>query len=127
MKGVTSDLAARAIILSCREKFPEKKPRDAELPAQARANVTGRAGLKNGTFSGHIYNGNDNYTVTQVTILLSPKGKENSVESFFDAKEYNVSVTVKPLSNSFFSVSVDPGSGDDVLWNITKVRGYTAR
>ena len=127
MKGVTSNLAAQAIVRSCRAKFPEKIPRDAELPAQARANVTGRAGLNYGSFSGHIYNGNSDYTITQVTIVLVPKDEKKSAESFLDAKEYNVNVTVSPLTNGYFSVSVDSGGGDDVSWNITKARGYKTR
>lgn len=127
MKGVTSDLAARAIMLSCRKKFPEKKQRDAELPTQALGNITGRAGFKYGIFTGHIYNGNSDYTVTQVTILLIPKGNEESAETSLSAKEYNVNVTVAPLTNGDFSVPVDSVGTAEFSWNITRARGYKTK
>lgn len=123
MKGVNSNVAARAVMLSCRAKFPEKRPYDAELSAQDRANVTGRAGINYGHLRGHIYNGNSDYTVTQVTIALTPKSEKKSAESFLDSREYNVEVTVPPLTNKDFSVPADVVAAD-FSWIITKARGY---
>ena len=45
MKGVTSDVAARAVIQSCRSRFPEPTQELVELPSEARRLVTGRARL----------------------------------------------------------------------------------
>ncbi|MFH1025685.1 MAG: hypothetical protein V1764_03310 [Nitrospirota bacterium] len=124
MKGVTSDVAARAIIQSCQKKFPVKKPTDSELPSQALAKITGRAGLSFGSFRGSIYNGNNDYTITQITIVLIPKGNTHPADDFHNAKQYNVYVTVLPLTNSNFTVSVDSGDNEEFDWNITKARGY---
>ena len=71
MKGVNSDMAARAIVMSCREKFPERMPETIQLPHEAIRQLTGHAGMSDfGYFSGNIYNGNKEWTVAFVTIAL---------------------------------------------------------
>lgn len=35
MKGVNSDMAKKAIVKSCRDKFPERRPQDSDLPPEA--------------------------------------------------------------------------------------------
>jgi hypothetical protein len=126
MKGVNSDMAARAIVKSCRDKFPERKPQDSELPPEALRQLTGHGGMGYGSFSGNIYNGNEDWTVTQVTIMLLPKGKEKDADAFLDAKEYNEDVTVAPLTSSDFYFSVD-GPKQEYSWNIVRARGHRSR
>ena len=124
MKGVNSNLAASAIIRSCRKKFPERKSADVALPSSALRQLTGHAGMGDfGYFSGNIYNGNRDWTVTQVTITLLPKGKEKDAAAFLDAKEYNEDVTVAPLTSSSFSFAVD-GPKREYSWNIVGARGH---
>jgi hypothetical protein len=130
MKGVTSDVAARAIVGSCRAQFPEKAPDSAtsiELPPDAVSKITGRAGLEyNDTFSGNIYNGNSNFIISSVVIELVPKAKTKNPNYFdrFDRKEYNVDLYLMPLTNRRFSVSIDPAGHKDFDWNIVKARGF---
>lgn len=120
MKGVNSDTAARAIMRSCREKFPERKPEDSQLPPEATQKLTGHGGMGNyGDFSGNIYNGNNDWTVTQVTLMLVPKDSA----TLPDMKAYNAEVSVSPLKSSTFSFSVD-GPRQEYSWSIVSARGY---
>ena len=127
MKGVNSDLAARAIAKSCREKFPKKKIQDSELPVAALSRLTGHGGMGYSGFSGNIYNGNSDWSVTQVTIMLVAKGKEKSAEEFLNAKEYNVDVSVAPLTSSSLFFSADGPTSEEYSWNIVKARGVYAQ
>ena len=127
MRGVNSDLAARAIAKSCREKFPKKKPQDFELPVSALRRLTGHGGMGYSGFSGNIYNGNSDWSVTQVTIMLMAKGKEKDAEAFLNAKEYSVDVSVSPLTSSSFIFSADGPTSEEYSWNIVKARGVHAQ
>lgn len=101
-----------------------------------------------GYLEGSIYNGNKGWTITQITVVLAPKTKDKSPEtpSFEDfmrdkdrlapktkdkspnparrAKEYNVDLSVPPLTNSTFTVSADDGGASEFGWSITKARGH---
>lgn len=147
MKGVTSNTAAQWIVLSCRDKFPEKTPNDPEASENVVSQLTGRARVTDsGHFSGYIYNGNQDWAITQITVVLTPKasasspqpGKGNSpapvrLDSIGEPvplpekKEYNVVISVAPLTKSEFSVSVDGGYSGGYDWSITKARGHKSR
>src|SRR3989344_762952 len=108
MKGVTSDLAARAIMRSCRDKFPEPKTNDSEVPANVVGQLDGRAGMTNyGWFTGTIYNGDKEWTITQLPIVLVPKSKDKSADLTLRAREYNVLVNAPPLTSTELNVKVD--------------------
>lgn len=126
MKGVTSDLAARAIISSCRDKFPEKRPSDTQVPSTVVSQLDGRAGMSYGFFEGNIYNGNKDWTITQVTIALVAKAKDKS-SGQPRPREYNVDVTVPPLTNGKFIFSVESDGSSELDWSIAKARGYQSR
>ena len=124
MKGVNSDMAARSIVRSCREKFPEQKLDDSPLPSNVLSQLTGHAGMGDfGYFSGSIYNGSRDWTVTQVTVSLIPQEKGKEAVDLFAAKEYNTSVAVAPLTSSSFSFAVD-GPKQEYFWNIVGARGH---
>ena len=95
MKGVKSDVAARSIIRSCREKFPDRdelKRKSRNLSSSELKKLTGRAGLVLGNYySGNLYNGLKNLTITELTVAVSTKmdGKEIT-------KEYIGEVTSVP-------------------------------
>jgi len=76
-----------------------------------------------GYFKGNIYNGNKDWTITQITVVLVPK----SPDPARSAKEYNVNLSVPPLTNSDFSVSAASGGSSELDWSITKARGYKSR
>ncbi|MEK7768283.1 MAG: hypothetical protein AAB286_01025 [Pseudomonadota bacterium] len=117
------DLAALEAVNSCSEKFQEKGSQDEYLAAEALGKLDADGGFGYGIFSGSIYNGNSNYTVTQVTILLTliPAG------SPLITREYNIDVTVQPLTKGALSVALISDGTREFSWNLTKARGYKAR
>lgn len=124
MKGVTSNVAAAAINRACRAKYPVKERSDSEVPANVVSQLDGRAGYSYGYFKGAIYNGNKDWTVTQLTITLTPKLKGKSTDQTRRAKEYNVNVTIPPLMNVEFIESVASDGSDEFDWHISSARGY---
>ena len=128
MKGVTSDAAAGAIVRSCRAKFSEKTPADSEVPADVVGHLDGRAGMTDyGYFKGSIYNGNKDWTITQITLELVPKTKDKSPDPARRAKAYNVNLSMPPLTNSDFSISADGEGSSGFSWNITNARRHKSR
>lgn len=124
MKGVTSDRAAILIERSCRKKFPkepEKKPKLRDLSYEELSNLTGKAGLSFGSsFSGKIYNGNSNLTISEIAILVKTTvdGKEVS-------RTYTDEVTVKPLNTAGFGFDIILGDEDtNYSWGIAGAKGY---
>ena len=77
-----------------------------------------------GYFRGNLYNGNKEWTITQITVVLAPREKSKSATEKRRPKEYNVDVVVPPLTNSDFSVSADSGGASEFDWSITNARGY---
>lgn len=124
MNGVTSDAAAGAINRACRAKYPVKGPSDSEVPANVVSQLDGRAGYSYGYFEGTIYNGNKDWTITQLTIVLTPKQKDKSLDQTHRAKEYNVNVTIPPLINTKFIESVASDGSNEFDWHISSARGY---
>jgi hypothetical protein len=124
MQGVTSDAAAKLIAVSCRKKFPEERAIDdiSLLPSVIGA-LNGHASAYGNTFSGTLYNGDKEWVVTQVTVVLEPKaikGKKLSLPT----REYNVDVTIAPLSSVTFSIPIDSQPDLEFEWAIARGRGY---
>ena len=124
MRGVTSDAAAAQIRRSCREKFSEnveQKAKSHELKPWEVAAITGRAGLGYGTrYSGNLYNGNKDITVTQVQVQVTTKegGKEVS-------RVYTADITLPPQTAKDFGFDIVVGDqGSDHSWTITNARGF---
>lgn len=126
MKGITSPRAADSAMLGCREKFPDTKRHDANLPPDVLGKLIVHAGFGYGIFSGSLYNGNNDYTVTGITVLLTP-GKKNSADASADGKEYEIDLTVQPFSKSALSMPIPSDNTQEYLWKITKARGYKTR
>ena len=95
MRGVTSNVAASEIRHSCRERFPGKSDatRDPqELGASEVAAITGQAGVDQfRNFSGRLYNGNKDITITQVRINVTIKD-----EGKFVSRIYAEDLTISP-------------------------------
>lgn len=125
MAGVTSDVAARAIIMSCREKFPEREqvaPNVRELTLGEIEKITGQAGpdIVANTFRGNLYNGNSDVTVSEITINVTVTTGENRVP-----RSYTQKVTILPLATAFFSLRIILGKlGSNYSWHIIGARGY---
>ena len=87
MKGVTSDLAAQAIVISCRAKFPEeiKKNRNSgkKLTADELAKVQLNDGkwLSDDYIDEFIYNGND-FGIKNVLVAYSLNNESTLLQRF---------------------------------------------
>lgn len=142
MKGVTSDVAARLIWKSCREKFPlnQNSKKGKKLSSEIVGKITGRAGFNGyGSFTGNLYNGDSDYTITQVKIFLYPKERDilsgltqpvdandsDTLTEYADKmKSYNVDIVLAPLTSAYFSVrAIDEWDGN-VSWSIDSAKGY---
>ena len=120
---VAGNTAASEAARSCLEKFPGKVLEDENLTAEALGKLDADGGSGYGIFSGSIYNGNSDYTVTQVTILLTPIPAGSPLIT----REYNIDVTVQPLTKGALSVSLISDGTREFSWSLTKARGYKAR
>ena len=121
MKGITSSRAADSAMRACRAKFAETELHSKDLPPDALGKLMVHAGFGYGIFSGSLYNGNNDYTVTGITVLLTPVGKKNSSA---DGREYDIDLTVQPFSKSALSMPVPSDNTQEYMWKITKARGY---
>lgn len=124
MKGVNSDVGANQIRQSCRKKFPEGseyKYKERDLGFLEITAVTGRAGLSYGNrYSGSLYNGNEDITVTSVKIRVT--GKNGDTET---SREYQVGVKIPPQTTSDFSFDIIVGEqGAEYSWGIVGGKGF---
>lgn len=127
MKGVKSDLAAKSIIRSCRNKFrdtPRGKLESRALSFDEMLQITGRARFRGPSlgdnFSGKIYNGNSDITVSEITIQITTAigGKEIT-------KLYRDDVTIEPQTAGYFGFNILEGDKDaDYSWTINSAKGY---
>lgn len=132
MKGVTSDVAARAIMRSCREKFSEKIPTSVPVPSEVLSAITGRALVVDylgPNFTGDIYNGTNNWILTSITVRLIPRvnGKEGPQSR---GRDFLIPITVLPLSSKAFYHPIGSiGSRDwnEVDWMLLSAQGYLSR
>lgn len=123
MQGVTSDVAARAIMQSCRRQFPPEQVDSRELTRDELAQVTGR-GRRSilrtlGTmFMGDIYNGNANLTITELTISITIRVDDEDV-----TRRYTRPVTIRPQSTAQVSTSILDEEGL-FTWYIAGAKGH---
>lgn len=127
MKGITSDRAAAIAMRACREESAEGKLTEADLPADAFSKLVTHAGFGYGAFSGSIYNGNGDYTVTQVTVLIAPSTPTKGAEASVNGKEYNITLTVQPLGKGALSMLIPSDNTLEYSWKVVKARGYKTR
>lgn len=130
VKSGMSEQAVELVTMACREKFPEEEdyPNNAlaELPDEARKKLTGHFGPSIGsTWSGNIYNANEDWTVEEVTLLLTPHTDmfDTGMAVEEPPERYRVSVRVPPLSNSEFSLSVNLRRDQAFDWTIASAKG----
>ncbi len=122
VKKTASNTVASETAHSCLEKFPRKRLSDKDLPSKALDKLDTDGGFGYGIFSGSIYNGNGDYTVTQVTLLLTPLSAETSLV----AREHNIDVTVPPFAKGALSMALTSNSTREFAWSLIKARGYKA-
>ncbi len=107
-------------------QLPEKgRTEDTELPPAAFEKLDIHAGFGWGIFSGTLYNGNSDYTVTGVTIRLTPPAKGNgNTRDSSGGNEYDIELNLEPLSKTALSMPVPSDNTLEYSWKITKARGY---
>lgn len=127
MKGVTSDSALDLTARVCREKFLGTKSNNIELAPEILDKLIIHAGFGYGIFSGSIYNGNSDYTITQVTILLAPMRKKEFAEAFGEGKKYNINLTLQPFAKGALSMPIPSDNTLEYSWKLVKTRGYKAQ
>jgi len=103
MKDAKGDVAADYIRVACADKFPrEKKAKKVksspeDLPDNARKKIAGTANyidsLGSPEIIGHLYNGDNEWTVTEIIVG-------------FEGKKYKTDVLISPLSTKIFGVKV---------------------
>lgn len=80
-----------------------------------------------GYFSGTVYNGNGEWTITQLTIRIAPKGTDKSAKQELGPREYNVDINVPPLTNADLLVKAESGGLSNFDWRIQNARGYKSK
>lgn len=127
MKGVTSDRAADKVTRACREQTPGRATDEINLPPAALAKLVVHAGFGWGIFSGTLYNGNSDYVITQITVLLTPMRKSNVAEAPAEGREYNIALAVQPLTKAALSMPIPSDKTLEYSWKIVKARGFKIR
>lgn len=132
MKGITSDVAARAIEHSCRKKFPEQARHGTEVPRSVLSRLNGNSRFYEGdgyssTFSGQFYNGNADWVITQITVDLAFVDPNKEANSPPQIVALNLGYALQPLDHVPFCLSLDVGNLKFDSWAIRAARGNKLR
>ena len=98
-----------------------------DLPADALARLDVSAGFGWGIFSGTIFNGNKDYAITSITVLLTPPTNNKSAQTLGSGREYDIALALEPLTKGSLSMPVPSDNTLEYTWKITKARGYKAK
>lgn len=109
---------------SCPKKLSESEPDSAQLPPGALGRLDAHGGFGYGIFSGTLHNGNSEYTVTQVTVLITPSGKLIPTGQSETGREYNLPLALKPNSTASLSMLLPSDHAQEYSWKITRACGY---
>ena len=108
-------------------KLPGRATDEINLPPDALAKLVVHAGFGWGIFSGTLYNGNSDYVITQITVLLTPMRKSNVAEAPAEGREYNIALAVQPLTKAALSMPIPSDNTLEYSWKIVKARGFKIR
>jgi len=98
-----------------------------DLPADALDRLDVSAGFGWGIFSGTIFNGNKDYALIGITVLLTPPANSKSDRTPAGGREYEIALALEPLAKGSLSMPVPSDNTLEYTWKITKARGYKAR
>ena len=121
---ITGDKGAEIARRACRKKFPDTKFQDMELAPEALGKLIIHAGFGYGIFSGTIYNGNSDYMVTQITILLAPMRRKEAVGTFVADKQYKIDLSLQPFTKGALSMPITSDNTLEYSWKLATARGY---
>lgn|SRR5574337_1024859 len=128
MKGVTNEIAAKAIIQSCRKQFPSDKQyikKSRQLSPYETIKLSGSAGpmaspLFGGNYEAIIYNGNDAITVTKIEVAI-----QTSIYGKTSIYRYSANTTINPLQTASVIFSILKGDMNaEYSWQILTAYGY---
>lgn len=107
MKEVNTDHAANFINIACKAKYSTKKTAIAFSDGEVNK-LDGRAALNltDEYYSGYIYNGNTNLTVSQIILTITAKKSDGGIIS----KNYLHKIYIPPLSRTDFRIEIMPES-----------------
>jgi hypothetical protein len=99
------------------------------LPQVTVKNLQVNAGFGWGIFSGSIYNGNQYFVITQLTVTMTPihdHHMEMMDMTSHEPKEYVIDLKLPPLSKGAISVAIDTDVAHvhDFEWGIIQAIGY---
>ncbi|MCC7091329.1 MAG: hypothetical protein IT524_05110 [Nitrosomonas sp.] len=104
-----------------------------ELPKDAVEKLDITAGFGWGIFSGTVYNGNQNYQVTQLVVSMTPihghhHGDMHATMSH-EPKVHQINLEIPPLSKGALSMPLanEDSHIHDFDWTIIKVMGHAVR
>ena len=126
MKGVMSDIAARAIKQSCRDKY-NPTPESRDITDIVRAKITEAKGgfyisSHDGlaAFNVQLYNGSD-YYITGMVVKLVYKNNERKIV----IKNYKTYDFAPPLTNSSLNYYINQAYKPEYIsWDIQSISGY---
>lgn len=120
-------VSAESTIL-CNKRSFKTTTKSVALPDEVIEKLTINAGFGWGIFSGSIYNGNRHYSVTQLTVSMTPihdHHMEMMEMSSHETKEYKIDLNLLPFSKSSISVAIpsDDAHVHDFEWKIVQALG----
>jgi hypothetical protein len=126
-KGKSGQNTASETEAGCEKRLENVGSNELELPSDALNKLVVHAGFGWGIFSGTIFNGNKGYTVTGITVLLTPATNSKSELIQSNGREYDIALALEPLAKGSLSMPVPSDNALEYMWKITKARGYKAR
>ncbi|HEV7930479.1 MAG TPA: hypothetical protein VGP12_10170 [Nitrosospira sp.] len=126
-KGKSGQDTASATEGGCEQRLENVGTEELDLPADALGRLDVSAGFGWGIFSGTIFNGNKDYTLTSITVLLTPPTNNKSDQTPASGREYDIALALEPLAKGSLSMPVPSDNTLEYTWKITKARGYKAR
>ena len=141
VKPGMSDYAAAQVAAACREKFGHERDNATKmalvnLPDKATRDLTGTLGRSFGsTWDGNVYNRSENWQVEELQIRIAhPDWIWSVFDDFLEgeweglrSEKYLVNVSIPPLSNATFSLSVNWPQDEEYKWRIVSARGRQVR
>ena len=127
-KGKSGQNTASATEAGCEQRSENVGigAEELDLPVVALGRLDVSAGFGWGIFSGTIFNGNKDYVLTGVTILLTPPTNKSD-QTPASGREYDIALALEPLAKGSLSMPVPSDNTLEYTWRITKARGYKAR
>ncbi|SET01703.1 hypothetical protein SAMN05216326_10964 [Nitrosomonas marina] len=129
-------LASESPGVQCDTQSETNHPCPFELPADTISKLKIDAGFGWGIFNGSIYNGNSEYTVTQLDISMEPVHDHHTMEmthakhaGSHEPRMKQIKMNLQPLTKGAISLALD----DDVVhvhdfkWKVVRIYGYKAQ